>query len=187
MNNSVKNTVSRRKFLQYSGLTGAALILGVSGNHASGATTVTNLSNLDEGYNLSPYVIIEKSGKITIFNTKPEMGQGTFQSIPALIAEELELAPGQFTVLQTGGEKKFGNEQAAGGSYSVRSSYETLRRWELPPARCLFPQLRSNGMCRQKNVMPNSAGFFTNHRAGASATGNWWKLPPPWMHPKIRA
>jgi anaerobic selenocysteine-containing dehydrogenase len=62
MNNSVKNTVSRRKFLQYSGLTGAALILGVSGNHASGATTVTNLSNLDEGYNLSPYVIIEKSG-----------------------------------------------------------------------------------------------------------------------------
>lgn len=128
MNNSVKNTVSRRKFLQYSGLTGAALILGVSGNNASGATTVANLSNLDESYNLSPYVIIEKSGKITIFNTKPEMGQGTFQSIPALIAEELELAPGQFTVLQTGGEKKFGNEQAAGGSYSVRSSYETLRK-----------------------------------------------------------
>ncbi|MCE2823628.1 MAG: molybdopterin-dependent oxidoreductase [Saprospiraceae bacterium] len=128
MNNTENINVNRRNFLRYTSLTGAALILGISKSNASGAAVISNLSNAEEGYNLSPFIIIEKSGKITIFNTKPEMGQGTFQSIPALIAEELELAPGQFTVVQTGGEKKFGDGQAAGGSYSVRSSYEMMRK-----------------------------------------------------------
>ena len=128
MNNTGNINVNRRNFLRYTSLTGAALILGISKSNASGAAVISNLSNAEEGYNLSPFIIIEKSGKITIFNTKPEMGQGTFQSIPALIAEELELAPGQFTVVQTGGEKKFGDGQAAGGSYSVRSSYEMMRK-----------------------------------------------------------
>ena len=116
MKNTGNITVNRRNFLRYTSLTGTALILGISRSNATGTAVVSNLSHAEEGYNLSPFIIIEKSGKITIFNTKPEMGQGTFQSIPALIAEELELAHGQFTVVQTGGEKKFGDGQAAGGS-----------------------------------------------------------------------
>jgi isoquinoline 1-oxidoreductase beta subunit len=56
------------------------------------------------------------------------MGQGTFQSIPALIAEELEITPEQYSVLQTGGESKFGGGQMSGGSMSVRMSYNEMRK-----------------------------------------------------------
>ncbi len=131
------NLVNRRNFLKYTGLSGTALVLGISNSNAAVVTADAvetghalslqpNQPNL--GLNLTPYIIIEKTGKITIFNTKPEIGQGTYQSIPALIAEELELLPEQYTVLQTGGETKFGPMQMSGGSMSVRLNYNELRK-----------------------------------------------------------
>lgn len=120
-------TVNRRDFLRYTGLSGAALVLGISSARAGETANITNLSTLAESHSLTPFIIIEKSGKITLFNNKPEIGQGTFQSIPALIAEELEVSPAQYTVRQTGGEKKYG-AQFAGGSMSVRMSYTEMRK-----------------------------------------------------------
>jgi isoquinoline 1-oxidoreductase beta subunit len=72
--------------------------------------------------------MINKNGEITLFNSKPEIGQGTFQSIPALMAEELEVSLDQVTIKQTGGEKKYGFMQFAGGSMSIRSEYHNLRK-----------------------------------------------------------
>jgi isoquinoline 1-oxidoreductase subunit beta len=122
------NAVNRRDFLRYAGLSGAAFILGMPAVSAKDANRIANLSNEADLYHLSPYIIIEKSGAITLFNTKPDMGQGTFQSIPALIAEELEVSPQQYIVKQTGGESKFGKAQFSGGSFSVRMSYMELRK-----------------------------------------------------------
>jgi isoquinoline 1-oxidoreductase subunit beta len=122
------NVVDRRDFLRYAGLTGAAFILGMPAVSAKDANALANLSDAADLYNLSPYIIIEKSGQITLFNTKPDMGQGTFQSIPALIAEELEVSPQQYIVKQTGGESKFGKMQFSGGSFSVRMSYMEMRK-----------------------------------------------------------
>lgn len=154
---STKN-VNRRDFLRYTGLSGAAFILGISSAKAGKTTEISNLSTLAENYQLTPYIIIEKSGKITLFNSKPEIGQGTFQSIPALIAEELELSSEQYTVKQTGGEKKFGDAQFAGGSFSVRASYFDMRKagasaremlltaasqqWNVPVSECYAKQAK---------------------------------------------
>lgn len=150
------NSVHRRDFLRYLSLSGTAFILGVSSSNASEATEITNLSVPAERYSLSPYIVIEKSGKITLFNSKPEIGQGTYQSITALIAEELELSPEQYTIQQTGGEKQFGAAQFAGGSFSVRSSYTEMRKvgasaremlitaasqqWKVPVNECVAQQ-----------------------------------------------
>ena len=76
----------------------------------------------------TPFINIEKSGQITIFNPRPEIGQGTYQSIPSLIAEELEVSLDQVIIRQTGGQKIFGNSQWVGGSFSVRGSYQELRK-----------------------------------------------------------
>lgn len=84
--------------------------------------------DLAEAKNFTPYILVEPGGGITIFNIKPEMGQGTFQSIPALIAEEFEVSLDQVTIKNTNGEKEFGNGQRAGGSSSVRGSYDAFRR-----------------------------------------------------------
>lgn len=116
--------IDRRNFLKISGLTGAAFALGISNTNA----TIQTIDVKTLQTELNPYIIIEKTGKIILFNSKPEMGQGTFQSIPALIAEELEISPDQYSVLQTGGQTKFGPMQMAGGSMSVRLNYIQLRQ-----------------------------------------------------------
>jgi isoquinoline 1-oxidoreductase beta subunit len=117
------NQVTRRSFLKNSGGAGIALWLGISTwDHADKA------SNSYEAKNFTPYIIVDSDGSITIFNTKPEMGQGTFQSIPALIAEEFEVSFDQIIIKQTNGEPAFGASQRAGGSASIRTSYSDLRK-----------------------------------------------------------
>lgn len=122
------SNINRRKFIKLTGITGAGFIVGLSVSGKNGIPAIANLSSVADSYELTPYVIIEKSGAITIYNDKPEIGQGTFQSIPSLIAEELEVSLSQVTIKQTGGEKRFGPMQFAGGSMSVRSSYTSLRK-----------------------------------------------------------
>ncbi|HTS44571.1 MAG TPA: xanthine dehydrogenase family protein molybdopterin-binding subunit [Puia sp.] len=118
--------LDRRSFLKMTGLSGTAFILGFYSSGEKGATIV-NMSGLEESVNLTPYIIIEKTGKIIIMNPRPEMGQGTYQSLPSIIAEELEISIDQISIKQTSGEKEFGR-QVSGGSSSVRGSYTMLRK-----------------------------------------------------------
>lgn len=115
--------VSRRAFIRNTGGASIALWLGVSYDSYGGKTPDVSLSK-----NFTPYILVESTGNITIYNTKPEMGQGTFQSIPALIAEEFEVSLDQVTIKQSNGEKELGNAQRAGGSASIRTNYTDLRK-----------------------------------------------------------
>jgi isoquinoline 1-oxidoreductase beta subunit len=114
--------ITRRHFIKSTGTVGIALWLGLS---AKGMPYKTSAG---VAKNFTPFILIEPNGQITLFNTKPEMGQGTYQSIPALIAEELEVSLDQVIIKNTGGEKEFGNGQRAGGSTSVRGSYNEMRK-----------------------------------------------------------
>ncbi len=119
------STINRRNFLKLSSFTSAALVLGFSSSKAG--KEIMAVGDINEAYKITPYIIIEKSGKITLMNPRPEMGQGTYQSVPALIAEELEVSLEQVAIEQTSGEKEFGR-QVSGGSSSVRSNYNDLRK-----------------------------------------------------------
>ena len=139
--------VSRRSFIKNAGGTGIALWLGIN---LRGNIFIT--TEIVEAGNFTPYILVEAAGTITIFNTKPEMGQGTFQSIPAIIAEEFEVSLDQVTIKNTNGEKPFGDRQRAGGSSSIRTNYTDLRkvgasakevfvkagstRWQVDPSSC---------------------------------------------------
>ena len=137
MSSSTRKTIARRDFLKHTGLSGLALILGasfVNGADAAelvkvhpGELPLMGLGELPESFGITPYIIMEPSGKITIINPKPEMGQGTYQSIPALIAEELEVSLDLVTVINSSGQKAIPG-QSAGGSSSVRGSYANLRK-----------------------------------------------------------
>ncbi|GAB3689601.1 xanthine dehydrogenase family protein molybdopterin-binding subunit [Spirosoma flavus] len=144
---------SRRDFLKTIGLTGTTLALGFPSTELL-ASPVLNLSALPETVELTPYVLIEKTGRITLMNPRPEIGQGTYQSVPALIAEELEVALDKVVIKQTGGESKYGEmwSQAVGGSGSIRGGYKQMRKvgasaremlikaasdqWNVPVAEC---------------------------------------------------
>lgn len=121
------SNLSRRQFITLTGLAGTGLIIGLD-TGCQQAPALANLADVKSWYTFTPYLHIADNGLVTIFNTKPEIGQGVWQSIPALICEELEVPLESVIIKSTGGEKKFGDGQFAGGSYSVRSSYMELRK-----------------------------------------------------------
>lgn len=121
------SSYSRRDFIRFTGITGTGFLIGLNSS-CTNAPKVANLSEAKEFFELTPYISIADNGIITIFNTKPEIGQGVWQSIPALVCEELEVPIESVVIKQTGGEKKYGDMQFAGGSFSVRSSYHDLRK-----------------------------------------------------------
>src|SRR4030095_14720159 len=79
------------------------------------------------------FLRIDGAGKVTFISPMIEMGQGTFTSLPMLIAEELEVDVDKVTVEQSHPDDKvYVNPligiQMTGGSTAVRSMYVPLRR-----------------------------------------------------------
>ncbi|MCU0354446.1 MAG: xanthine dehydrogenase family protein molybdopterin-binding subunit [Cytophagales bacterium] len=138
---------SRRDFLKTSGL----LAIGFSFSGAAAPFLQKNAPNAAE-LELTPFVVITPEGKVVLFNTSPDMGQGTWQAVPSLLAEELEVALTQVEIRQTAGLPKH-RMQFSGGSSSVRAQWEPLRkagaaaremltqaaanRWKAPVAECV--------------------------------------------------
>jgi len=121
---------SRRQFIKNTGLSGIALVLGAYLPGCTGNTTpkVINASGgtLPEAIELMTWISIDRSGKVTILNHRSEMGQGAWQVVPQMIAEELEVAMDQINILfAPGNNKKYGS-QITGGSSTVRGSYKHL-------------------------------------------------------------
>ncbi|MCU0424134.1 MAG: molybdopterin-dependent oxidoreductase [Candidatus Kapabacteria bacterium] len=115
----------RRDFLKTSSVAGTALVLGFSDVFAENATSESMLI-ASESHEITPFVKIDANGAVTLFNPRPDMGQGTFQSMPALLAEELCISMDNVKIVQTEGDAKHGN-QNAGGSSSVRGLWKPLR------------------------------------------------------------
>lgn len=129
---SATEPMPRREFLRTTGLAGLSLLLGFTVVNDAGAMELANLSGLpgpdpSEPFGLTPYLSIERSGKITFFNPKPEMGQGTYQSVTSLVAEELEVPLDMIHVVTSSGQKGIAS-QSAGGSSSIRGGYFNLRK-----------------------------------------------------------
>ncbi|WKN32692.1 molybdopterin-dependent oxidoreductase [Porifericola rhodea] len=120
--------MNRRNFLKVSGASGAVLTLGFAIPSVGQEAEVFKVNAEGvSGAQLNPFVIIDEAGKVTIMNHKPEMGQGVFQSMPMLVAEELEVDMEEVHVVQGLGNKNYGS-QIVGGSNSVRGQWEPLRK-----------------------------------------------------------
>ena len=112
---------SRRSFIKKAGATGLTFWLGLSSVKGKSAAISSGAKSL------TPFIKIDASG-ITIFNPNPEMGQGSYQAVASMIAEELEVTLAQIKIKNTSGEKEFGAGQWAGGSSTVREGYLTYRK-----------------------------------------------------------
>jgi isoquinoline 1-oxidoreductase beta subunit len=82
--------VTRRQFVLVAAAVGGALVLGVTARRlqyrAGGAGSAGGARGV-----LNAFVRIEPTGRVTLVMPKVEMGQGTYTSLPMLIAEELEV------------------------------------------------------------------------------------------------
>src|SRR6202043_352717 len=111
-----------------------------------------------DGFEPNAFIRIGGDGQIVLTMPYVEMGQGTYTSIPMLIAEELEVDLKQVRLEhappneQLYGNPVLGGVQATGGSTTIRASWKPLRqagaiartmlvsaaakRWNVDPASC---------------------------------------------------
>jgi len=111
-------------------MTGAALTIGyylpVSGKGTEKILTKEAADSLS--LQLTSWISIDRSGKVTILNHRSEMGQGSYQVVPQMVAEELEVSLDQVAIaFAPGHQSKFGS-QVTGGSSTVRGAYQRLLR-----------------------------------------------------------
>lgn len=123
----VRAGLSRRGFLQTSGLASGGLLLGVdlAGLSAAHAAATVHTPNA--------WVHIADDNTITLLSARSEMGQGVYTSMPMLIAEELNVDIARIKVAiappntKAYGNALLGGPQLTGGSASVRDGWDKLR------------------------------------------------------------
>ena len=119
---------SRRNFLKVSAAAGGGLLLAFN---LRGLDTAALAAEAQE-FAPNAYVRVGRDGKVTLIVAQVEMGQGTFTSMPMLIAEELEVDLADVALEQAPpNDKLYANPligfQATGGSTSVRAFWKPLR------------------------------------------------------------
>ncbi|MEY9470090.1 CO/xanthine dehydrogenase Mo-binding subunit [Bradyrhizobium yuanmingense] len=119
-------TLSRRSFLVKTALAGGGLVLSLSlplGQSRSSSTGT---------FEPNAFIRIGRDGEVVLTMPYVEMGQGTYTSIPMLIAEELEVGLGQVRLEHAPpNEKLYANPllgvQATGNSNAIRGAWKPLR------------------------------------------------------------
>src|SRR5262245_7236009 len=122
------NDLSRRGFLQAGAAAGGGLMVSL-------CLPLANRAEAAEADSFSPNAFMRIGGDGQIVLTMPyvEMGQGTYTSIPMLMAEELEVGLNQVELVHAPpNEKLYGNPllggvQATGNSNAVRAAWQPLR------------------------------------------------------------
>ena len=117
------SSLSRRRLLQAGTAAGGGLILSVFlpfPNHRS-------LAAGEDGFAPNAFIRIGSDGQVVLIMPYVEMGQGTYTSIPMLIAEELEVNPQQVRLEHAPpNEKLYANPllgvQATGNSNAIRGA-----------------------------------------------------------------
>src|ERR1700724_1466271 len=119
--------VSRRTFLSVSLLAGSGLLVSF---HVPGLTRVPQRAA--HAFAPNAFIRIERDGRIVLIMHKVEMGQGTYTSMPMILAEELEVDLRQVRLEHAPPDdaryaEPFFGVQETGGSTSVRGNWEPLR------------------------------------------------------------
>jgi len=150
---ALANSISRRRFLQVGAAAGGGLMLSLSLPFANGEAEAAGA----DGFAPNAFIRIGGDGQIVLIMPYVEMGQGTYTSIPMLIAEELEVDLKQVRLEHAPpDEKLYANPllgvQATGNSNAIRGAWQPLRqagavartmlvaaaasRWNVDPASC---------------------------------------------------
>ena len=179
--------VSRRQFLTAGAAAGGGLLLGW--HQDAWARAVAAAAKVAPPvFAPNAFIRIGTDGRVTLIMSQVEMGQGTYTSMPMLLAEELEVGLDQVRLEHAPPDDKlyanplFG-DQETGASASVRAFYEPLRRAGAAARTMLVAAAAATW-----NVDPSSCqaqkGVVTHSPTGRALTygalaGKAAKLPVP--------
>jgi len=121
--------LGRRHFLIGAAVVGAGLYVGfrVAEKRAGGPARAQTAT-----FQPNAFIRIAGDDTITVIIGKSEMGQGVYTSLAMLVAEELDVSPARVRVEFAPADKAFYGPffptQLTGGSSSVNSTYEPMRK-----------------------------------------------------------
>lgn len=145
--------LTRRALIQKTALASGGLALGFHLGDAADALAAGP-------FEPSAWLRIEPTGALVFVLDKAEMGQGVHTSLPTILAEELGVSPDAFIIENAPFGPAYANPaligmQATGGSTSVATSFDPLRRagatartmlvaaaakdWKVPASECHTP------------------------------------------------
>ena len=120
---------SRRNFLKTSILASGGMLIGFNLLKACKPEAVMPVDIESLNFNdFNAFIKISNDGYITVFSPNPEIGQGVKTSMPMIIAEELDVEWSKVNVIQGVLDTKNFKRQIAGGSQSIRSSWDAFRQ-----------------------------------------------------------
>ena len=136
---------SRRRFLQVGAAAGGGLLVGFSfealaadesrnkkPSEAAVGSATGKVTGDAPRLASNAFIRIDRNGLVTLVAYKVEMGQGTFTSIPMLLAEELEVDLSKVQIAQAPADNGLYADpllggQVTGGSTSIRGAWKPLR------------------------------------------------------------
>ncbi len=140
--------VSRRRFLQLTGLTAGGLVLGA---RVPGSAAPAGILDEATGSALNVFVSVRADGIVEIVAHRSEMGTGIRTGLPQIVADEMEADWQRVKVIQAQANPAYGS-QNTDGSRSVRDFYPVMRQmgaaartllekaaadtWDVPAAQC---------------------------------------------------
>ena len=126
-----KTKIDRRSFLRASAIAGGGFMIGLYSAPAgrAGATQAPGRSGPTVEDELLPtdFISIDANGRVTIIARGPEHGQSIHNTLPMLIAEELDVEWKSVRIERADVDNKFGT-QFTGGSIGVPTNWEPMRR-----------------------------------------------------------
>ncbi|MDR6100151.1 isoquinoline 1-oxidoreductase beta subunit [Agrobacterium larrymoorei] len=130
-----KVQASRRQFMLGALAVGGGVAVGFQTLSALPATAAETTTDADGALAFTPYLTIDGQGKVTVLSSQFEMGQGSYNGLATLVAEELDADWASIEVLGAAGNvKAYGNlafggaMQGTGGSTSMMTSWERYRK-----------------------------------------------------------
>jgi len=124
----IKTQYNRRSFLKISAAAGGGMLIGFSWlTGCISSSEPEGLAIPNEWYDINGYIKIGDTGLVTIYSPNPEIGQNVKTSMPMIVAEELDVDWKNVVVEQAPLNTGFYQNQFAGGSLSIRLSWNALR------------------------------------------------------------
>ncbi|WP_242205757.1 molybdopterin cofactor-binding domain-containing protein [Aestuariivivens insulae] len=125
----IKTQYNRRSFLKISAAAGGGMLIGFS--WFTGCTSDKKIKETvaipKEWFEINGYIKIGDTGMVTIYSPNPEIGQNVRTSMPMIVAEELDVDWNNVVVEQAPLNTGIYQNQFAGGSLSIRLSWNALR------------------------------------------------------------
>ena len=132
MNDMTVQDPFRREFIKGSAALMGGLVIGFYLPMKGGRAFAAEASPAQQVYPPNAFIRIAPDDSITIIVNKSEMGQGVYTSLPMLVAEELEADWSRIRVESAPVAAVYNHTafgiQMTGGSTSVASSWEQMRR-----------------------------------------------------------